>query len=373
MPRVLRIITRLNRGGPLRQLCALVPGLAELGWDGPVLAGIPEPTEPDGSEDLRAVGADVIALPELGRGIDPVSDARALRAVIRHLRRDRPALIHTHMGKAGAIGRAAGRLAGIPVVHTLHGHHFDAGGSFGRGVRMGERVLGRLGTALICLTPSQRRDVVERHRVLPARRVHVIEPGFDVAGFQSRAGAAAPPADGRFHVVWTGRFVDVKRPLALLDVIAATPQDVHLTAYGDGPLRSAFEAAIKARDLAARVVSAGPVDDVAPHVAAAHAFLLTSASEGVPLSMLEAMVLGVPVVVPAVGGIPDVLTPGQDGLLAPAGDDAGLANALMGLAADPVGAARLGAAARDMAATRFAGTRLARETADLYRRLLADT
>ncbi|MDJ0973197.1 MAG: glycosyltransferase [Planctomycetota bacterium] len=369
---MLRVITRLNRGGPLRQLTALVPGLAARGWDGPVLAGITESGEPDGSEDLKARGADVQPLPELRRGLDPRADTRALRALVRWIRRIRPDVLHTHMGKAGALGRAAARLTGVRVVHTLHGHHLDEEGLLGRGTRAAERVLGRLGDALVCLSASQRDDVVVRHRVVPGDRVHVIEPGFDVEGFREAAGPRPekPPAEP-LQLLWTGRFVDVKRPLALLDVVAAMQTPVTLTALGEGPLRTAFLAAAEVRGLTKRVHAPGAVTDVAPQVARADALVLTSRSEGVPLSVLEAMVVGTPVVVPAVGGLVDVVTDGETGRLAPAGDDAALATALDALAADPDARAALAARARTMACARFAAERLADETAALYGRLAA--
>lgn len=369
MPAVLRIITRLNRGGPLRQLCGLVPALEGLGWAGPVLAGVVEPTEPDGTAALAATGAEIVPLPSLRRGIDPARDGRALREIVRHVRRVRPEVIHTHMGKAGAIGRAAGRLAGVPVVHTLHGHHFDAAGVFGKGIRVTERLLGRIGTMLVCLSERQRHDVVERHRVVPADRVAVIEPGFDVTAFRAGAGDAQPRGDDPFRAIWTGRLVDVKRPQALVDVMAAAPADIVLDVYGDGPLRDAVRHAVEAKRLGARITLHPAVDDVAPLVARADAFLLTSRSEGIPLSMLEAMVLGVPVVVPAVGGIPDVIADGETGRLAPAGDDGALAAALGALAADRAAARALGARGRAMAEARFDAGRLAAETAALYDRL----
>lgn len=370
MPRVLRVITRLNRGGPLRQLGALVPGLAARGWTGPVLAGLTDAHEPDGSDELVGQGAEVHRLPALRRGLDPRADTRALRALVGWIRRVRPQILHTHMGKAGALGRAAARLTGVCVVHTLHGHHLDEEGLLGQGTRAAERVLGRLGDALICLSTRQRQDVVERHRLVPAARVHVIEPGFDVERFRRAAGPRpARRTERPFRLLWTGRFVDVKRPLALLDVLQAMRRPARLTALGAGPLRTAFLAAAEVRGLADRVEAPGPVLDVAPALAAADALVLTSRSEGVPLSVLEAMVVGTPVVVPDVGGLADVVTDGETGRIVPAGDEGALAAALDALADDPdAGEALAGRAAR-MARARFAGARLADETAALYARL----
>jgi hypothetical protein len=144
--RVLRIVTRLNRGGPLRQLAALVPGLAARGWTGPVLFGHTEPGEPDGRAELAARDADLVLVPTLRRGLSPVRDLRALRDLTALARRAAPDLVHTHLGKAGALGRLVARRLGVPAVHTFHGHHFDLPGARGRwrGARNG------------CSAPSRR-------------------------------------------------------------------------------------------------------------------------------------------------------------------------------------------------------------------------
>ena len=124
--RVVRIVTRLNRGGPLRQLCALVPGLARRGVTGPVLVGEPAAGEEDASDDLARLGVEIARVPGLARGLAPTHDWRAFRWLLACLRRMRPDVVHTHMGKAGALGRLAARAAGVPVrAHTFHAVSLD--------------------------------------------------------------------------------------------------------------------------------------------------------------------------------------------------------------------------------------------------------
>ena len=169
--RVLRIVTRLNRGGPLRQLVRARPG-ARSGAAGTDRSsrGAPERHEPDGTARLRATGAAVVRVGGLARGLDPAADARAFRAILAAIRHWRPDVVHTHMAKAGALGRLAARVAGVPAVHTLHGHHLQAPWPRDVLARRAERALGRHTAAGICLTPRQRRDLVEIHRVIAASR-----------------------------------------------------------------------------------------------------------------------------------------------------------------------------------------------------------
>lgn len=369
---VLRIVTRLNRGGPLRQLTALVPRLARHGWHGPLIAGRTEAHEADGGADLEAVGAHVIRLRVLRRGLDASGDARAFRALLAAIRYHRPDLVHTHLGKAGALGRLAARAAGVPAVHTFHGHHFESAPVKAGLARMAERFLGRLTTAAICLSPRQVRDLVEVHRVLPRECAHLIAPGMDLAAFRARAAEAHPrDADPRPHFLWTGRFVPVKAPRLLVEAVALSRSDVHVTMLGDGPLLGPVRATVHAHGLGDRIRCPGPVRDVAPWLAVADGLVLCSHSEGAPLAVIEAMALGKPVVVTTVGGLPDMVSHEGTGLWVPPADAPSLAAALDRMAADGDLRRRLGAEAVRSADTRFGAERLGRETAALYEKVRA--
>ena len=380
--RVVRIVTRLNRGGPLRQLCALVPGLARRGVTGPVLVGEPAAGEEDASDDLARLGVEIVRVPGLARGLAPTHDWRAFRWLLACLRRTRPDVVHTHMGKAGALGRLAARAAGVPVrVHTFHGHHLSAPFPAGVLSRGAERLLGTVTTCAVALSPLQRRDLVVRHHVLPDRKVAVVGPGVDLDAMRAavdparvlalRAQLAAP---GRRLAVWLGRFVPPKDPRLLVRALRILEEDgrrpVRVVMAGDGPMRRAVMA--EAADLVAAgaVVFPGAVASPASLLAAGDLVVLSSRSEGTPIALLEAAALGVPAVSTAVGGVPDVLRDRQTGLLCAPGDAGGLADALATLARDPALRARLGATAQREADGRFGAARLVDETLALYRRLL---
>ena len=302
MPTVLRIVTRLNRGGPLRQLAALVPGLAARGWTGPVAFGRVEPGESDGRSELE--GADLRPLGTLQRGLALALDLRALRDLLALARETRPDLIHTHMGKAGALGRLVARRLGLPAVHTLHGHHFDAPGRRGGLAVLAERRLGRLTTRAIVLSPRQRRDVVELHRVLPSEKVSVVGPGMDMQAFRASA-VGEPRGDGagagealawlesdRPTFLWCARFVRVKDPLLMLETVERAGAGWRLVMVGAGPLLERTRRRVARRGLLERVAFAGEAAEPGPWLARARALVLTSRSEGTPLAILEAFALG---------------------------------------------------------------------------------
>ena len=376
--RVVRVVTRLNRGGPLRQLEALVPGLAARGFEGPVLVGVPAAGEEDASDDLRAVGAEVVRVPALRRGIAPAADLAAFRALRAAIRRARPDVVHTHLSKAGALGRLAAAAERVPVVvHTFHGHHLDAPGVRGGAARLAERATARVTTAAVALSARQATDLA---RVLPSERVVLVPPGLDVARLEASVDAAraldlrrrlAPR--GEAVLLWLGRFVPVKDPTTLLEAAASARDSgasFTLVLAGDGPLRARTLRAARAAPAGA-VRCVGPVADPATWIAASDAVVLSSRGEGTPISLLEAGALSRPVASPAVGGVPDVVEDGRTGLLVAPGDVRALGAAFARLAGDAALRADLGERARIEVPRRFSAAALVEGTAALYRRCLA--
>ncbi len=367
---VLRFITRLNVGGPLRQLEALCPGLAETHWRGPVIHGRVEPHETDGAHRLRERGVHLISLPGLARGIQPVTDLVTLRRALGVVRRLRPRILHSHTFKAGALARAVGRIEGIPTVHTFHGHHFLEPGVRGRAIRMIERGLIPAPDHLIALSTRQRRDLA---RVFgDSVPIHVISPGISLRALHIDAMEEVddtPWSNPRaMKWIWTGRMVGVKRLRILLEALSKTKHTHELLLIGDGPERPAIGEAARAMGLEHLVMFAGalPIADVPRLVARADAFVLSSRSEGTPISVIEAMALGVPPVVPTVGGLPDVVAHERTGLWFAPGDTRDLARAMDRLATHPTLRFRLGAAAREAAHERFSAARLVADTCALY-------
>jgi glycosyltransferase involved in cell wall biosynthesis len=381
--RVLRLIARLNVGGPALHVSYLTAELDKIGYETLLVAG--KIAEGEGSMEYaaRERGIDPVYVPSLQREISPIVDAAAVAKVLGLIREFRPDILHTHTAKAGTVGRTAAMLAGKArppvVVHTFHGHVLR--GYFGptktEAFRRLERRLARASDALIAVSPEVRDDLV-RMRIAPASKIAVIRLGLDLdsrvsapsgAGSELRA-ALDIPADA-FVVGWLGRMTEIKRADDLLRAFAAIPDESHLVLVGDGPLRSALEQLAAELGIGARVHFAGFRDDVGAVYAACDVIALTSSNEGTPVTVIEALAAGVPVVSTNVGGVADIVDDGRTGLLAPPADVDGIASQLRRLAADPEERTRMGQSGRASVIDRYSIPRLVREVDTLYRELLA--
>jgi glycosyltransferase involved in cell wall biosynthesis len=383
--RVLRVIARLNMGGPALHVAYLTEGLAGRGYDTTLVAG----SLARGEESMQFVadarGVRVHAVAELNREISPFRDVTATLRLAQLIRRDRPQILHTHTAKAGALGRIAAVLAGRPrpvIVHTFHGHVLR--GYFGplrtAAFRLVETLLARVTDVLIAVGPQVRDDLVALG-VAPAAKFEVVRLGIALdervadGAERERARAILGIPPGRFVVGWIGRMTAIKRTDDVLLAFGKLRErgiDATLCLVGDGPDRGSLERRARELGIARHCLYLGYQDDVAGWYAVLDAFLLTSANEGTPVTAIEALAAGKPVVSTAVGGVPDVVRDGVDGFLAPAGDTSALADGLERLARDPDLREQMGAAGRERVLARYAVERLLDDTDRLYRRLLAD-
>jgi glycosyltransferase involved in cell wall biosynthesis len=385
--RILRVIARLNVGGPALHVSYLTRGLDERGYETTLVAG--SVSEGEGSMDyaVREQGIEPVWVPQLQRDVEPGADLGAVRELRRLIRDLRPDIVHTHTAKAGAVGRlaavSAGRARPRLLLHTFHGHvlrgYFDEGRT--RGYRAVERGLARVSDALVAVSPQVRDDLVELG-VAPAERFEVIRLGLDLDARVSAAPGAGPrererhgiPADA-FVVGWLGRMTEIKRVDDLLRAFGRVAADVpraHLLLAGDGPLRAQLEAEAVSLGIDERTHFVGLQQDVAPVYAACDVVALCSANEGTPVSLIEALAAGVPVVSTDVGGVGDVVRADETGLLVPAGDVPALGDALARLADDEALHARLAAEAPADVRARYSVERLVDDVDELYRRLLAE-
>jgi glycosyltransferase involved in cell wall biosynthesis len=308
-------------------------------------------------------------------------DGIALAKLMITFRRWRPDIVHTHTAKAGALGRLAARLVGVPVViHTFHGHVLR--GYFSRPVeevvRTVERGMALLTDRIVTLSPSLRADLIGM-RIAPAWKVEVIPLGMDLSRFASveRSGGYLRRALGIENsdpIIGTvGRMVAIKNQAMFLRAARSVVNSgftANFVLVGDGELRGSLEAQARSLDLAERVFFLGWREEMDRIYGDLDLFAITSNNEGTPLSLIEAMAAGLPVVATAVGGVPDVLTDQQNGYLVPAGDDAALAEAWIRILIDPARSRQMGEQARQDAVHRFALERMLEATSDLYRSLV---
>lgn len=382
--RVLRVIARLNMGGPALHVAYLAKGLASRGYETTLVAGSLARGEESMSFVAEELGVRVRTVTQLHREISLVRDLVATWRLAELIRRERPDIVHTHTAKAGALGRMAAALAGRPrpiVVHTFHGHVLR--GYFGplrtAAFRFVETALARVTDALIAVGPQVRDDLVALG-VAPAEKFHVIRLGIELeqridGGDEARAEARRLLGirEDAFVVGWIGRMTPIKRTQDVLAAVAGLRErgvDAILVMVGDGPDRERVERRAHALGIARHCLYLGYQDDVARWFGLLDAFLLPSANEGTPVTAIEALAARRPVVATRVGGVPDVVRDGEDGFLAELGDLDGLVDGLERLARDPDLRARMGEGARERVLERYAVERLVDDVDRLYRSLL---
>ncbi len=384
--RIARVLTRLNLGGPARQVLASDPLLAERGHRVRVFSGTREPGEGHLERELQELGVEVVPIPGLRRGLSALLTGGDLRAGA-HLRRELaafgPDIVHTHAAKAGALGRRAARRAvpGARRVHTFHGHVLE--GYFPEPVslvlRRVEARLARQTHQVLAVSQATGADLVRLGVVRP-EDLEVVAPGVRLGGLldlpERRGGAlreqlSLHPDDVAIGVI--GRLAPVKRTVMALDVfedVAAEFPEAHLLVVGDGEERARVVARrdLLSEDVRARVHLLGAIQDVGPVHEVLDVLLSTSFAEGLPVAMIEAGAAARPVVSTAVGGVPELVQSGITGLFGV--DQAGLAAALAGLVGDEDRRIEMGRAARERVRSRHSAHALADRLEDVYARML---
>jgi glycosyltransferase involved in cell wall biosynthesis len=381
--KVVRVIARLNIGGPAVHTVLLTAGLDPARFQSLLVTGVVGPNEGDMQDLATAKGVSPVVVPSLGREIRARRDWAAFLDLYRLFRRERPHVVHTHTAKAGMLGRLAARPAGVPVVvHTFHGHVFR--GYFGplksRFFIFLERFLARFSDCIVTVSEGQRRELAA-YGIAPPERIAVVPLGFDLESFLTVTAQAGQrwrreigvPGDAPLVGI-VARLTGVKNHRLFLEtarrVVDAVPEAC-FAVVGDGELRGDLEAYAARLGLAERVVFTGWVREMAPVYAALDVVALTSLNEGTPVTLIEGMAAGRPVVSTAVGGVPDIVAHGETGLLVPSGDADALAEAIVELLRDPARRRALGRAGREAVRTRFAAERLVADVERLYAELLS--
>jgi glycosyltransferase involved in cell wall biosynthesis len=361
MARIL-MVTQPTDGGVFQHVAQLCEGLTERGHE-PVVAG-PLRERPPG------LAAEVVPL-DLMRAVAPAADAHAVAAAARLVRRMRPALVHAHSSKAGAVARLA-RVAfpRTPLVYTPHGYafagYFESESERTR-YRIVERALAPLTSLVLCVCEAERRLAAtvgsERRTCVVHNGIAVPHPGVphqSLAELRARG-----PVIGLVTLLRPGKGIETLVD-ALPEVLAAHP-DASVAIAGRGPDRDQLEARARARRVAHAVHLIGETVGPMPLLAGADVFVSASWAESFPYNVLEAMAVGLPVVGTDVGGTAEAVAHGETGIVIPPRDPQALAGAIRALLDDPPRRRALGRAGRRRVEERFTLDRMLEGTIEAYR------
>lgn len=335
--KIVRIIARLNVGGPARHVVWLTAGLRKPEFDSLLVAGKVPPGEDDMAYFAGEMGVSPLFIPEMSREVSP-GDVLTIWKLYRLFLRERPDIVHTHTAKAGTVGRIAGlfyrwltpaALLGRPrpcrFVHTYHGHIFHSyyGPATSKLFLAIERVLARIGTdRIVVLSEQQRREINEEFRVGRSNQFRTIPLGLDTEAFANwkdrrllfRDELSAAPGDTLVGIV--GRLTQIKNHDLFLRAVVryrekyGTRQPgrrVRFVVIGDGNLRRPLEEKTRALGIRDDVTFVGTRRDPASFYPGIDIVALTSRNEGTPLTLIEAMANARPVIATAVGGVVDLL------------------------------------------------------------------
>ena len=383
--KVIHVITRLDRGGSAENTLLTAIGHDRRRFHPMVLAGDPGRWDDQGGATatelnrhrLKGAGVSVQVIQALTRGLNPAKDLLALRKLVQIFRREQPDIVHTHTSKAGALGRVAARIAGVPaLVHTPHGHVFY--GHFGPLLSWSflrtEQVLARYTARLIALTASERDDHVTRGVGQP-EQFAVIPSGIHLDRFRALVGSQWGRPQGcdwpvdAIVIGSVGWLTPVKGHRYLIEAFAKLKPSfprLHLFIVGSGGLRADYQALVARLGITDAVTLAGDRTDIDACLASMSVFVLPSLNEGMGRALVEAMAAGRPVIATRVGGVPALIQDCRNGMLVPPGDVTALTRALSQILSRPDWAKELGEEASISIDKRFDADEMVRMVEAVY-------
>ncbi|MDD5233210.1 MAG: glycosyltransferase family 4 protein [Syntrophales bacterium] len=353
--RVVHVITRIDKGGSAENTLLTAGGLRGMNYDVSVIKGpshesnmtlLEREAAGKSLSALEAAGVSILTDPDLVRSISPVQDVRSLLRMTSLFQRIRPQIVHTHTSKAGVLGRFAAALARVPiVVHTPHGHVFHGyfAGPETKFFVILERLAARLTDRIIMLTDGERKDHL-RFRVGPEEKFITIHSGVGLAPFtpgridsvSARKDLGIPPSCPVVGAV--GRLTRIKGHRYLLEaanLVLKEKPETRFVILGSGELEDDLKELALALGIENNVIFPGWRPDVAAVLAAFDVFAFPSLNEGMGKAVVEAMSMGLPVVASRIGGIPDLVEEGLNGVLVPAADPRALATSILDMLGDP--------------------------------------
>lgn len=374
--RVMRIIARMNVGGPAVQVSGLMRNMDSFVFDHRLYTGNCAANEAD-YLDTVAKDIDAVRIEGFGRRVSLVGDLRAFFSLIREIRSFKPHVIHTHTAKAGFLGRIASILSLHPSIriHTFHGHLLN--GYFGSFKRMlvvlAERILAIFTHQLLAVGDKVRQDLLAV-AVGNSEKFGLMPPGLEIGKLPNKRDSQEfyHLSKQTIQCAFIGRVTQIKRPDRFLDVVSEIKKRgiaIEFFMAGDGELLQNCIKRIACEDLPVNIL--GWQSNIEQVLSAADVVVLTSDNEGTPLSLIQAGMAGLPVVTTRVGSVPEVVLEGVTGIITNLSVQ-DIADALEKLANSAELRARMGASAQEFTLANFGVERLVNDHEELYKKLIAN-
>lgn len=370
--RVCHIVTRLAVRGVPRHVIDMAAGLDPEKFAVEILTGHSEANEGDLWQEAVDRGLSVVRVEPMRRRVNLRSDVSALWRIYRHLRRSPCDIVHTHISKAGILGRLAAHRAGVPIVlHTYHGvpAEWEGGGRAARVFRYCEMKAARSTDTLVAVSHAVK-SALREMSIGKDSHWQVIYNGVAPSFFEPQA--VSPPI-GDPLLLAIGSLTREKGIDVLIGALPKLRQEhpeLRLCLVGDGPLREELERQVAQLGLGDCVHFAGIVQDVRPWLQRCTLLIAPSLNEGMGLAAVEAMAMQRPVIASGVGGLLEVVEDGQTGRLVIPGDLNILAEEIHVLLRDPAECIRLGGNGRERARQYFSLEQSVNQLQDLYERLV---
>ena len=374
--RVMRVIARMNVGGPAVQVSGLMRGLNSTEFDHRLYTGF---CAHDEADYLDTVATDVSAsrIDGFGRRVSLGGDLRAFFSLVKEIRSFKPHVIHTHTAKAGFLGRIASVVSLHPSirVHTFHGHLLNGYfGSFKRFlIVLVEKILAMFSHLLLAVGDKVRQDLLAAG-VGTLEKFALMPPGLQISKLPNKTASRDfyGLSSQKLECAFIGRVTRIKRPDRFLEVVSEIEKrglNIEFFIAGDGELLESCRATIASKNLTVKIL--GWQSNIERVLAAADIVVLTSDNEGTPLSLIQAGMSGLPVVTTRVGSVPEVVLDGVTGIITSL-EVQEIADAIEKLAKSAELRARMGASAQEFTLSNFGVDRLVRDHELLYKKLQAN-
>ncbi len=393
MPRVLRIINRLNLGGPTYNAAYLTKYLAPE-FETMLVAGMKDDSEESSEFIVESMNIKPIYISNMQREINFKNDRNAYQQITKIIKEFKPDIVHTHAAKAGTLGRIAAWNNNVPVIiHTFHGHVFHSYFSpLKTKVFIGiEKVLASMSTGIIAISEEQKKDLCEIYNVCGSSKTHIIPLGFDLEKFTINKESKRADfrkkyelSENTLAVGIIGRLVPIKNHALFINawknIFHQYQGKSHAFIIGDGEDRMKLESLCNEsgiifntpeyKDDNATLTFTSWIKDIDWAMAGLDIIALTSFNEGTPVSLIEAQAAGKPIVSTNVGGLTNAVIPGETALLSDSDDLPAFTKNLKKLLEDESLRLSMAEVGPNFAIKHFTYTRLVSDMRNLYNLLL---